>query len=143
MATHQFIFQPGLWIGEGRVTFSTSSEMLHFYTKWQAKNLPDAIECVQAVELQGANEQVVNRFLLSDITGETFVITLENDLVGQVKGKGVVDEKMIAWEFRGENGLEGFESFKLLENGDYAVHAEYASQDQFRSIIEGKIWKKE
>ncbi len=144
MEKHHFIFQPGFWIGEGRVTFSTSPEVLHFYTKWQANGLKNGtIECVQVVEMQGANEQVFNRFILSEIKGESFVITLENDLIGKVQGTGVIDEKRIAWEFRGESGLEGFESFKLQDNGEYGVHAEYTSQDQFRSIIEGKIWKKD
>jgi hypothetical protein len=141
---HHFIFQPGLWIGEGSVTFSTSPEVLHFYTKWQAKELANGvIDCSQIVEMQGANEQVINRFLLSEIMPEAFAITLENDLIGEVRGTGVLDDQTIAWEFRGESGLEGFESFKLQENGEYMVHAEYASQDQFRSIIEGRIWKKE
>lgn len=140
---HHFLFEPGFWIGEGRVTFSTSSEILHFYTKWESKGLVDgSIVCMQLVEMQGANEHVLNRFVITDIKPDSFAITLNNDLVDQVVGIGVLDDQTIAWEFRADSGLEGFESFKLLEGGEYSVHSEYASHEQFRSIIEGKIWKK-
>lgn len=138
---HRFIFQPGNWIGEGNVTFSSSPEELHFYTKWLVKKSENnEIEFAQTVEMQGANEHVINRFSMADLHEGAFSITLENDLIGKVKGSGVIDEKTIAWEFRGESGLEGFETFTLQENGEYLIHAEYASQDQFRSIINGKIW---
>ncbi len=143
MYAHQFIFAPGNWIGEGNVSFSTSTEKLHFYTKWIVRELEDeSISCEQTVEMQGANEHVTNHFLLTDITSDDFLITLENDMLGQVTGKGVVDESRIAWEFRGGSGLEGFETFKLQEGGEYLVHSEYASQDHFRSIIDAKIWRK-
>lgn len=143
MTTHHFIFQPGYWMGEGNVSFTASPEQLHFYTKWQSKSLKDGvIECVQIVEMQGANEKVTNRFLLSEIKEDSFLITLENDLIGKAEGKGVLDKETIAWEFREDTGLEGFESFKLQENGEYKVHSEYTSQDQFRSTIEGRLWEK-
>jgi hypothetical protein len=67
---------------------------------------------------------------------------LENELLGKVKGAGVIDEKTIAWEFHGTGGLEGFEVYELQDNGDYMMHAEYSSPDQFRTIIDGRIWKK-
>ena len=67
---------------------------------------------------------------------------LENELLGTVKGTGVIDENTIAWEFHGTGGLEGFEVYELQDNGDYMMHAEYSSPDQFRTIIDGRIWKK-
>jgi hypothetical protein len=38
--------------------------------------------------------------------------------------------------------FEGFEVYEQQENGDYFLHAEYGSPDQFRTIIEGLIWRK-
>lgn len=143
MKKHQFIFRPGKWLGEGDVSFNTSSEKLHFYMRWEiAEKKEGKLVCEQLVEMQGVNEKVRNRFILSEITPAAFAITLENDLVGQVEGKGVIEEKSIGWEFRAGSGLEGFETYKLRDNDEYEVHAEYASPDQFRSIIEGRIWKK-
>jgi len=31
---HLFILEPGLWLGEGKISFSASPEFLRFYTKW-------------------------------------------------------------------------------------------------------------
>lgn len=150
MTKHAFIFEPGQWIGEGRVRFSSSPDEIKFYTKW---NIPDVktggtstdrqtIYCFQQVEMRGTNEQVLNQFCFSEITPLGFLIELENELVGKVRGKGVIEPKTIAWEFRGHSNFEGFEVYELLENGDYMLHAEYSSLDQFRTIIDGRIWKK-
>lgn len=144
---HPFIFEAGKWIGEGKVKFSSSPEQMKFYTKW---NIPKSSEesgskmviCSQQVEMQGNNEQVINRFYFHSFTPTSFKIELENELVGKVEGKGVIDEKTLAWEFRGHPNFEGFEVYELLDNGDYTLHAEYASPDQFRTIIDGRIWKK-
>lgn len=143
MTQHDFIFQPGQWIGEGKITFSSSPEHLHFYTKWMIAPPTDHhIHCQQKVETQGSDDQVLNDFKVSDASASSFRIELKNEHVGKVVGQGVIDAKTIAWEFRGNNQIEGFEVYELQDNGDYMVHAEYSSSDQFRTIIDGRIWKK-
>jgi len=55
-----------------------------------------------------------------------------------------MDEKTVAWEFSNkELGFEGFEIYELQEDGNYITRGEYVSIDQLRTIIEGKIWKKQ
>ena len=39
--TQPFLFEPGLWIGEGHVQFSSSPEQVKFYTRWK---IPKIIE---------------------------------------------------------------------------------------------------
>lgn len=143
MMTHQFIFHPGQWIGEGKVAFSISPEILHFYTKWtiEAENHHE-IYSIQIVEIQGNEPSMQNSFKFMDISSNKFVVNLENDILGNVKGSGIIEPKNIAWEFHGIGGLEGFEIYELQENGDYLLHAEYTSPDQFRTLIDGRIWKK-
>ncbi len=142
---HQFIFSPGIWIGEGKITFSTSPETIQFYTKWVVEKYDEkkGYFCEQQVEMQGVEESVFNRIIFSHVTPQSFEITLENDLVGTVSGKGLVDPKTIAWEYRVPGrDFEGFEVYELQDNGDYMLHAEYSSPDQYRTIIDGRIWKK-
>ena len=145
---HQFIFSPGRWVGEGKISFSASPDILKFYTRWEiSPAVPEGelheIVCIQTVEMQGAaNEHIKNRFTVSQVNTSSFVLELENDLIGVVQGKGIMDEKKIAWEFRGNPTFEGFEVYELQENGDYLFHAEYVSPDQFRSMIDGRVWKK-
>jgi len=140
---HHFIFNEGIWIGEGKVSFSTSAELIHFYTRWvNNKFESNEIHCKQQVEMRGGGEPVTNFFTLSQITESNFIITLENEIIGVSSGKGVVDAKTIAWEFRGTSEFEGFEAYELQENGDYLLHAEYVSTDQHRTTIDGRIWKK-
>lgn len=143
MISHQFILQPGTWIGEGKVSFSVSPELLRFYTKWVVlQSAPTGIACTQTVEIEGNEPHMKNYFLMSEITDTEFLIDLENDILGEVRGKGVFDKKNIAWEFHGRGGLEGFEIYELQDNGEYTVHAEYTSPDQYRTLIDGRIWKK-
>jgi hypothetical protein len=146
MAKHQFLFESGIWLGEGTVSFSGSAENIHFYTRWEIEQLQTEglpLRCKQTVELQGIDDKVVNALEVTTINTSSFEIWIENDLMVRVGGKGVIDSKKVAWEFRGQDHFEGFEVYELLDNGDYKMHAEYASSDQFRTIINGMIWKKE
>lgn len=149
MIKHLFIFQQGFWVGEGKITFSMSDDVLMFFTKWTflksegEKEVPFEIKAVQDVELLGGVEKMKNFFTFSDIKSDSFTVTLENELVVSIKGKGIIDDKTIGWEFRDPN-FEGFEIYELKEKGeDYSFHAEYMSGEKFRSIIDGNIWKKE
>jgi hypothetical protein len=105
-------------------------------------NANNQIICQQKVETQGSNDQVINDFKLTELTASTFKIELKNEHVGNIVGHGVIDDKTIAWEFRGNSQIEGFEVYELQDNGDYMVHAEYSSTDQFRTVVDGRIWKK-
>jgi hypothetical protein len=143
MIQHPFIFHPGNWIGKGKVSFSISPEVLHFYTKWVVDaTTPYGIQSSQIVEIQGNEPSMQNKFIITEITTDKFSIDLENDILGKVRGYGIFDNKNIGWEFHGQGGLEGFEIYELQENGDYRLHAEYTSPDQFRTLIDGRLWKK-
>jgi hypothetical protein len=143
MPLQDFIFIPSYWLGEGKITFRTSSEFLKFYTKWEIfEEEPGVMQATQIVEMQGVKEQVINLFTFEDIKPDTFSVLLENNIVGKIAGKGLRNEKTIAWEFRGPIAFEGFEVYELQDNGDFFLHAEYGSPDQFRTIVEGLIWRK-
>lgn len=140
---HAFILSSGVWIGEGKITFSTSPEVIHFYTKWTIKtNEKKETVCDQQVEMQGISDTVFNHLIFSDVSANSFKVILENELMGTVSGKGVIDSETIAWEYRSNPEFEGFEVYELQENGDYMLHAEYSSPDQYRTIVDGRIWQK-
>lgn len=141
---HNFLFLPGLWIGEGDVSFSASPDKVHFFTKWEVNHGKDGlIRCRQIVEIRNVDEHVINTFTISSVKENRFDIHLENDSLSKVEGKGFVDPLKLAWEFRNHETFEGFEVYELQKGGDYMMHAEYSSPDQFRTIIDGRIWKKE
>ena len=144
MDNHLFIFQPGIWIGEGRIAFSASPETVRFYTKWNIQPLKRGdIPAEQQVEMQGSEPNTKTQFRFFNVTDKSFSVELDNETLGKVSGTGIIDLKTIAWEFHSQGeGLEGFEVYELQDNGDYMLHAEYASADQFRTIIDGRIWKK-
>lgn len=143
MIAHYFLFSPGAWIGEGKVSFSMSPEVLRYYTKWVVDPKKEgAICCEQRVEKEGGGEDVFNNFTISDIEEGGFNIELTNESLGTVRGRGVIDAKTIAWEFRSNEEFQGFEVYELQENGDYMLHAEYSSSEDFRTIIEGRLWQK-
>lgn len=143
MKSQNFIFTPGIWLGEGKITFTASPQFLKFYTKWEiVEERPNVMKAVQTVEMQGIGEQVINTFTFKDFQSTTFSVFLENDVVGKISGKGIFDEQIIAWEFSGQATFEGFEVYEQQENGDFSLHAEYGSSDQFRTVVEGLIWRK-
>lgn len=141
--SHLFIFKPGIWIGEGTISFSMSPTKVKFFTRWEVVDLGEkGSQCRQAVELQGVDEHVINQYSFTKPEELEFEVVLENELVEKVKGHGFIENNKIAWEFREGGAFEGFEVYELGENGLYHMHAEYASSDQFRTVIDGQIWKK-
>ena len=116
---------------------------MRFYTKWCITPVDsEGISCQQKIEKIGDNHHLFNTFRFFAVENERFSLELTNDIIGPIQGSGLIDTKTIAWEFRGSREFEGFEAYHLQENGEYLFHAEYYSLDQFRTTIDGKIWKK-
>jgi hypothetical protein len=140
---HPFFLVPGSWIGEGRILLSSSPEILRFFTKWVVTPIGrELIPAKQLVELHGIHENIVNQFTFAIKDNNKFEVLLENDTVGIIQGNGMFDDHTVSWEFRGQLNFEGFEIYRLEENGDYMVHAEYISTDSHRTTIDGRIWHK-
>lgn len=141
---HSFLFSSQEWVGDGTITFNEFGHGLKFYTHWKVSDTSDEnISCTQEIEVEGLMDKTQNRFTLTEIKNNTFVISLENESLGKVMGKGVYDDKTVAWEFSNkELGFEGFEVYEIQEDGGYITRGEYISIDQLRTIIEGKVWKK-
>lgn len=143
MTMHPFLLEEGLWLGSGQIGFNIAQDKLKFYARWSvAKGSSGLIKCTQVVEMVGGADHVVNTLTLTDITNDGFRVRLENPMIGVVMGKGLIDEKSIAWEFR--NTSVGFEGFEIYErDGEkYLMKGEYAS-DESRTFIEGELWKAE
>ena len=144
MLGHQFLFKPGKWLGEGTIDLNMVKDELAFVTRWSVGYLDDygTIESAQQIQVKGLSENMNNQFLLSDIGGGQFNIELENQSMGKVVGKGLVTDKTIAWEFRlSELGFEGMELYQLQNDGSYKMHAEYTTDEEYRTVIDGHIWK--
>lgn len=141
---HCFLFNPQEWVGDGTITFNEFGHGLKFYTLWKVQECShNQVSCIQEIEVEGLIDKTQNKFVLTQITPTTFTITLENESLGKVTGKGVIDARTVAWEFNNkELGFEGFEIYELQEDGNYVTRGEYISIDQLRTIIGGKIWKK-
>ncbi|MDN3508690.1 MAG: hypothetical protein P0S93_01455 [Candidatus Neptunochlamydia sp.] len=143
MTNHPFILKPGSWIGEGKITLSMMDEELPFYTRWEVpEDEKGRIESTQEIQISDLSDVMQNQFAFYDITRKGFSIELENQSLGKVVGKGMINGKLIGWEFRLDHlGFEGFEFYEKSEiSAAYLMHAEYATNDDFRTLIHGKIW---
>lgn len=143
MAQHRFLLTPTTWLGQGKIQLNMVSEELTFFTRWNAANrdTDGKIECFQEIQVKGLSDIMLNEFLIHPVTSGEFTIDLENQALGRVSGKGLVNDKVIAWEFRVEEiGFEGFELYEKQDDQNYIMRAEYATNDQFRTLIQGKLW---
>ncbi len=141
---HSFLFSPYNWAGEGKILLNMVEENLRFLANWNVgnKDLAGKIQCVQEIQIHGLSENMRNEISFFDFQPKTFSVEMENQNVGKVIGKGVYDDKNVAWEFRdNELSFEGFENYTLIKEGHYRMYAEYvSSSDQFRTQIQGEIW---
>jgi hypothetical protein len=143
MFNHTFIFNPGTWMGEGKIVLNMVEEELVFNTNWaiQNKDFAGKVSCAQDIQIQGLAEGMRNELTFYDFGNKTFTVDMENQNVGRIVGTGVFDEKTIAWEFRSNDmNFEGFETYALQPDGSYSMHGEYVTSDQFRTQIEARIW---
>ena len=139
---HSFIFSPGSWTGEGKISLTMVEEDLLFDTNWsvQTRDFAGQVCCQQFIQIQGLGDQMCNRMTFYDFDPKSFTVQMENPNIGQVIGKGVFDDKLIGWEFRdSQKNFEGFETYTLQSDGSYLMRGEYVTSDQFRTQIEAKI----
>jgi hypothetical protein len=143
--THQFLLTPSAWLGQGKIQLNMVSEELGFFTRWNAENADGSgrIECLQEIQVKGLSDIMHNEFLIYNLNANgEFSIDLENQALGRITGTGLINEKVIAWEFRVEEiGFEGFELYEKQDENNYLMRAEYATNDQFRTLIQGRLWK--
>ena len=121
-------------------------EELDFITRWNLGALDSngQVPASQEVQIKGMGDIMHNQFLITNLTATHFNIELENAALGNITGKGIINDKLIAWEFRNsELDFEGFEFYEKQPDGTYLMRAEYATPDQYRTIIRGKIWEKQ
>lgn len=146
MYKHPFLLTPSSWLGQGRIQLNMVAEELAFFTRWNIGN-PDAegrIECIQEIQVKGLSDIMHNQFNIYAVNHGEFQIELENQALGKVVGKGLINEKLIAWEFRVEEiGFEGFEFYEKQDEKTYLMRAEYATSDQFRTVIQGSVWQQQ
>ena len=140
----RFIIEPGVWLGEGKIAFSSSKEQIIFYTKWQVTKAKEGmIHCTQQIEIPVLQERSKNQLLFSEWQGDQFVVMLSNASIGSIKGSGILSAEKIAWEFRQPSGLEGFELYSRETNGDYRLHAEYHTGENYRTVMDALLWHQE
>ncbi len=141
---HPFIVKPFAWKGEGKIILNMVDEILSFSTRWEIneKDETGKILSVQHLQIMGISEEMKNDLVFFDFTPKGFSVEMENDNIGKIVGRGLIDEQFIAWEFRNNTmQFEGYETYRLQnDKKSYLVHAEYVTTDQFRTQIEGTIW---
>lgn len=141
---HAFILDSGEWEGKGKISFSMAEDELNFSMKW--KVLPaekGVIRCMQCIHVDGVEDKMENTFSFTEPAGQNFSLELENHLVGRVIGKGLIEPKVIAWEFcKTPQLFEGFEIYKLQEDGSYSVRAEFTAGEGLRTYVKGMIQRK-
>ena len=141
---HSFIFSPGNWFGEGKITLNMVEEELIFNTNWAVltKDFSGKVGAAQEIQIQGLTDQMRNDLIFYDIQPKTFSIDMENPNIGRITGTGLYDDKTIAWEFRNNDmNFEGFETYTLQPDGSYHMKGEYVTSDQFRTHIVARIWQ--
>ncbi|MBS3903887.1 MAG: hypothetical protein KGZ39_01000 [Simkania sp.] len=144
MDSHLFLMQPLAWLGEGLIKLNMVDEELSFFTRWSMSPRSEIgeIECLQEIQIKGMTDIMHNQFIIRDFTSNSFSIELENQALGKIQGSGIISDKVIAWEFRvRELGFEGFEFYEKQHDNSYIMRAEYATTDQFRTVINGRVWQ--
>lgn len=141
---HQFLLTPTNWLGQGKIQLNMVSEELAFFTRWNASKVDGdgRIECLQEIQVKGLSDVMHNQFFIYNMASGEFTIDLENQALGRVTGTGLITDKVIAWEFRIEDiGFDGFELYEKQDEKNYLMRAEYATSDQFRTLIQGRVWQ--
>ncbi len=141
MSDHPFIFRSGIWEGGGKICFSMAEDELDFVMRWTILPAEDSkIYFNQQINIPELGQSMKNNFSLFEIRQKNFSIELQNQMVGKVCGKGVVDTNIIAWEFREPSqAFDGFEIYQLQGNLGYKMRAEFSAGEGLRTYVNGTI----
>lgn len=142
--SHIFIFDSGIWLGKGVIKLNVAKEDLNFSMRWTIeKEKKSQIIALQEIEISGIADVIKNQFYFYNIKPNRFKIRLESQNLGEVVGDGVMKKNLLAWEFRLPDGeFEGYEVYNLQEDNSFSLMAEYSTSENFRTKIQGQIWKK-
>jgi hypothetical protein len=143
---HLFLFEKGIWLGQGTIKLSEIEEELQFHMKWKVEpqGSTGIVDCHQEIHIVGVADAVLNEFQIFDIEQGQFSLMLENYALGKIQGKGLIKEKILGWELKDlKVGFEGFEFYERKKDGTYFLHAEYMSGESQKTEIQGKIWLQE
>ncbi|MBB64242.1 MAG: hypothetical protein CMO81_04190 [Waddliaceae bacterium] len=142
---HTFLLEPGVWQGNGTLLFKGTPEKWPIFIRWEIhKGAPLLIDALLTIDISSLS--TVHHYRYKIIPGEDekkFQIRLQNEVIGNLEGKGIIDQKYIAWDFHDPKlPYEGLERYLLLENGGYRIASEFCSTDQTRLQITGEIHQK-
>ncbi len=142
MGGKHWLYQPGIWLGRGTLSISAVTEVLGLSVRWTVEpECESGIEALQEIEMQGDGTPLQNKYRFFDITADSFRIELKNEFIGKVLGVGIIDDKRFAWEFRDTgSGFEGVEVYERQSDDTYRFHANFLSQDQLKTSVEGVMW---
>lgn len=118
-----------------------AEDELDFTMRWTILPMEDeTIYFNQQISIPDLGQTMKNNFSLSLSGPKAFTIELENQMVGKVRGKGVIDPTIIAWEFREPNqAFDGFEIYELQEGNHYKMRAEFTGGEGLRTYVNGTI----
>jgi hypothetical protein len=138
---HSFIFTPGNWNGKGTITFSMAEDELAFQMHWKVKPMEnDRIQFTQLIQVEGFPDSMLNTFCIFELKSDSFVIELENQIIGIVRGTGLRNDQHLAWEFKNrKQAFEGYEIYEIQENGDYRMCAEFTAGTGLYTHVKGVI----
>lgn len=143
MVAHELFFGDHTsWLGQGKIGLNISDDLLFFCSKWTISK-EKGVYCLQEIEVEGL-EKIENHLYFSNITSTKFGVVIKNELWGEVSGTGLIDGNTIAWEIERQGaGFSGLEVYRLNDDGQYILNAEYVAPHLYRSSINGKLWKTE
>lgn len=134
-----FIFSPGVWRGEGMLTFPLLSDKVKFYTQWEITQVaPGKCTAVQTVEMEGLSEQVINRWLFLQSDESSFSLELESASLGQQRGVGGADDSCFSWEVFGD--VKGHERYEQ-QGEEWHFDARYGADDLYCTLVQGRLWR--
>ncbi|MBA3957277.1 MAG: hypothetical protein H0X51_02620 [Parachlamydiaceae bacterium] len=149
ISRHHFLFTSGEWLGVGKLTFLMSPTAIRIYMKWIVSPMVDnVILCDQHIQAEGADIEIVNHLKITVTSTTTFDITLKSETTGEVQGKGVIENHCIKWAFEKmaldaiTEGFKGEEVYRLQENGEYYLHGQYVTGQDYGTVVDGRLWEK-
>ena len=139
----EFILQPGIWLGQGKISFAHSPENLNYYTKWKIEEQKDGIiKAIQIVELEENKDQRIHSFTFQLMTSTTFQVILEIEGINKVEGAGLYHADFVCWNFQNQQDFQGIEIYQRQTHESFTLRSEYGSTEAFKTTIDGLIWFK-
>ncbi len=144
MRTHPF-YANDLLVGPGYLLLEPEKEKIAFTLKWsliEESIKAEELEFIEEILCAGHSLPLINHYYFKRLNQRDFSLTMENDEIGRVEGKGFFDKEFVGFEITDrELRLHATQYYHYMGDGQWTMQSKLTINDEDISSLQARLDK--